>query len=97
MPAQTSTAGADAVVGRLPALLMALLLVLLFLGVAAHAAVALSQRHSDARAVVIGPRPEWPGSVHVRRRSPLRNGSPSARRQGRQVADVIPRSPMTAR
>ena len=40
MPAQTWTVGADAVMGRLPALLMTLLLVLLFLGIAAHVAAA---------------------------------------------------------
>jgi hypothetical protein len=40
MPAQTLTFGTDAVVGRLPALLMALILVLLFLGIVAHVAAA---------------------------------------------------------
>jgi hypothetical protein len=38
MPAQTWTVGADAVVGRLPTLLMALLSVLLLLGAVAHVA-----------------------------------------------------------
>jgi hypothetical protein len=40
MTAQTWLFESDAVMGRLPALLMALILVLLALGIAAHAAVA---------------------------------------------------------
>jgi hypothetical protein len=40
MTAQTWTFGTDAIAGRLPALLMALLFVLLALGIAAHVAAA---------------------------------------------------------
>jgi hypothetical protein len=40
MTAQTWQLETDAIVGRMPALLMALILVLLALGVAAHVAVA---------------------------------------------------------